>query len=181
MEATLGGIKNLGLGAELGYLQVLSLESTTVCPAPRVKRICLSQLPPGRRGRGKADPHWRRMKVANTSPWRDLANPVLLWYTMRTNGSYVKWQESGAQWHYQDADPDFGRFQVGSPPLARFRYQCHLLVYLQPRLSSPEPSSTVGLSVPLPQLSVSSVRVLPPPGPSSVPRLLQSHLTLFAS
>jgi len=93
MEATLGGIPNLGLGAEMGFLQ----------------------RPPGKKGGAPpadAETLWRRTAVANDAPWRELAGPVLLWYTMRTNGAYVKWQESAVQWCYHDADPDFGRFQA---------------------------------------------------------------------
>ncbi|KAL1519753.1 hypothetical protein AB1Y20_023261 [Prymnesium parvum] len=89
MEATLGGIKGLGLAAELGFLQ----------------------RKPGMKRSADDDTQWHRTAIINDSPWRELASPVLLWYTMRTNGSYVKWQESAVQWCYHDADPDFGRFQ----------------------------------------------------------------------
>jgi len=37
---------------------------------------------------------------------------VLARYASRTNGSYMRWQQSAVQWCYFDADPDFGRFQA---------------------------------------------------------------------
>lgn len=56
---------------------------------------------------------------------------------MRTNGSYVKWQESAVQWCYHDADPDFGRFQVWAfgipimmPPAPPDRLHCLLLCFV---------------------------------------------------
>ena len=37
-------------------------------------------------------------------------------YTESTDGSNVEAKESALVWHYRDADPDFGHWQV--PPLA---------------------------------------------------------------
>jgi len=90
MEATLGGIPGLILAAELGYLQ----------------------YSPARPGEPR---QWRRTvrdQIVNDVQWREAVTPELTWYTMRTNGAYLKWQESAVQWCYHDADPDFGRFQA---------------------------------------------------------------------
>ena len=76
MEATLGNIPNLTLAAELGYLQ----------------------YPPARPGETR---QWRRSipeGVMSGVHWREHASPELMRYTMRTNGAYLKWQESAAQW-----------------------------------------------------------------------------------
>lgn len=35
-------------------------------------------------------------------------------YTESTDGSFIEAKESALVWHYQDADPDFGSWQVGS-------------------------------------------------------------------
>jgi len=91
MEACLGNIAGLGLAAENGYLQ----------RPPR----CHANEPPwyvNERSQGASD------EVS----WRELAQPVLARYTSRTNGSYMRWQQSAVQWCYFDADPDFGRFQA---------------------------------------------------------------------
>ena len=84
MEACLGDVDGLGLAAELGFVR----------------------RPPGHS-------QWaQRELTAAQANWRDLAKPILDRFTTRTNGAYLCWQESAALWCYQNADPDFGRFQA---------------------------------------------------------------------
>ena len=92
MEACLGDIGGLGLAAEDGFLMM---------PAQ----------PEG----SHTQRAWRtilRDPDAVTLPWRDTVKHVLNTYKQRTNGAYVRWQQSAAQFLYHDADPDFGRFQA---------------------------------------------------------------------
>jgi len=87
MEACLGDIEGLGLAAELGFLQM----------APQ-------------RGSRK----WTQRELTGEQAcWRQLARPVLEEFARRTNGAYIRWLDSAALWCYQNADPDFGRFQAG--------------------------------------------------------------------
>ena len=97
MESCLGAISGLGLAAELGFVQSAGEESGGASPG----------------GSGAAR-GWvqHNAAAAAASDWRELASTVLQWYTTRTNGSYIRWQTSSAQWCYHNADPDFGRFQA---------------------------------------------------------------------
>jgi trehalose 6-phosphate synthase/phosphatase len=91
MEACLGNVDGLGLAAELGFVQ-----------------------------RRPGDSQWtqQRQLTAAQANWHELAKPVLDRFTTRTNGAYLRWQESAALWCYQNADPDFGRFQAHQLTLA---------------------------------------------------------------
>jgi len=90
METCLGSIDGLGLAAELGFLQ---------------------SAPSAATGEGRRS--WMRRDLTEAqSGWRDVIKPVLELYTVRTNGAYICWGESEALWCYQNADPDFGRFQA---------------------------------------------------------------------
>jgi len=84
LETCLGSIAGLGLAAELGFMQRL----------------------PG-------DTAWQTKAITESQAgWHDVIRPILDQYTMRTNGTYLRWQESAVFWCYQNADPDFGRFQA---------------------------------------------------------------------
>ena len=103
MESCLGAISGLGLAAELGFVQSAGEESGGASPG----------------GSGAAR-GWvqHNAAAAAASDWRELASTVLQWYTTRTNGSYIRWQTSSAQWCYHNADPDFGRFQARDAALS---------------------------------------------------------------
>lgn len=45
--------------------------------------------------------------------WKRIAEPILKQYVESTDGSSVECKESSLVWHYRDADPDFGAWQVG--------------------------------------------------------------------
>jgi len=88
MESCLGSISGLGLAAENGYLQ----------RPPHATTWSVDEC--------------EKRRAGDDLSWREIAQPVLAWYTSRTNGAFVRWQKSAVQWCYYDADPDFGRFQA---------------------------------------------------------------------
>lgn len=44
--------------------------------------------------------------------WKKMAAPILQQYVESTDGSSVETKESALVWHFRDADPDFGAWQV---------------------------------------------------------------------
>lgn len=84
LEACLGNVDGLGLGAELGFMQM----------RPRSGKWLKRELSPAQ------------------ERWKDTARPIFERFTLRTNGVYMSWQESAAIWCYHNADPDYGRFQA---------------------------------------------------------------------
>lgn len=44
--------------------------------------------------------------------WQAMAMPILKQYQESTDGSYIETKQSALVWHYKDADPDFGNWQV---------------------------------------------------------------------
>ncbi len=51
--------------------------------------------------------------------WKKMAAPILQQYVESTDGSSVETKESALVWHFRDADPDFGAWQVGEGEGAR--------------------------------------------------------------
>ncbi len=45
--------------------------------------------------------------------WKEMVGPILEVYKDSTDGTYIESKESALVWHYQNADPDFGSWQVG--------------------------------------------------------------------
>ncbi len=45
--------------------------------------------------------------------WKAMTLPILKQYQESTDGSWIENKESALVWHYGDADPDFGNWQVG--------------------------------------------------------------------
>lgn len=52
--------------------------------------------------------------IANHAGWKSICESVMKTYTDATDGSHVEVKESALVWHFRDADPDFGNWQVGS-------------------------------------------------------------------
>lgn len=48
-------------------------------------------------------------------PWKHAALPIMETYAESTDGSSIEAKDSALVWHYRDADPDFGSWQVRSP------------------------------------------------------------------
>ena len=44
--------------------------------------------------------------------WKEMVEPILEVYKDSTDGTYIESKESALVWHYQNADPDFGSWQV---------------------------------------------------------------------
>jgi trehalose-6-phosphatase len=49
--------------------------------------------------------------------WKRVALPILESYNEATDGSFIQNKESAVVWHFNNADPDFGNWQVrnGTP------------------------------------------------------------------
>lgn len=61
--------------------------------------------------------------------WKDLVQPIMKYFTERTPGTYIESKESSLAWHYKDADPHFGAWQVAYV----FYFKCvceNYIVYL---------------------------------------------------
>lgn len=75
--------------------------------------------------RGGAD-EWDVTVPVEDFSWKQLAMETVKHYTESTDGSSIEVKDSAIVWHYRDADPDFGNWQVGS------------LVWQQTHLSNPQ-------------------------------------------
>lgn len=47
-------------------------------------------------------------------PWKQAALPIMETYAESTDGSFIEVKDSALVWHYRDADPDFGSWQVST-------------------------------------------------------------------
>jgi hypothetical protein len=52
-------------------------------------------------------------------PWKQAALPIMETYAESTDGSFIEVKDSALVWHYRDADPDFGSWQVSAASLHR--------------------------------------------------------------
>jgi trehalose 6-phosphate synthase/phosphatase len=75
---------NLGLAAEHGFFT----------------------RPPG------AGRHWYTLNPLVDHSWKAMALPILKQYQESTDGSYIEVKHSALVWHYRNADPDLGNWQV---------------------------------------------------------------------
>jgi trehalose 6-phosphate synthase/phosphatase len=55
---------------------------------------------------------WHTLRPWADHSWLALALPILKQYQESTDGSYIEVKQSAVVWHYRDADPDFGNWQV---------------------------------------------------------------------
>lgn len=55
---------------------------------------------------------WTLLQPNADFSWKATALPILKQYVDSTDGSYISTKESALVWHYHDADPDFGAWQV---------------------------------------------------------------------
>ena len=60
---------------------------------------------------------WEQLytKGGNNFAWKEMVEPILEVYKDSTDGSYIERKDSALVWHYQNADPDFGSWQVCAP------------------------------------------------------------------
>lgn len=57
---------------------------------------------------------WEALVAHVDFSWKKMALPILQVYQESTDGSCIESKESALVWHYRDADPDFGSWQVCS-------------------------------------------------------------------
>lgn len=64
---------------------------------------------------------WEQLytKGGNNFAWKEMVEPILEVYKDSTDGSYIERKDSALVWHYQNADPDFGSWQVCPSCLVR--------------------------------------------------------------
>ena len=61
---------------------------------------------------------WLMTHGVNARDWKDIALNLIQQYTDRTDGSYIEDKESAIVWHFEGADPEYGRMQASE--LAKF-------------------------------------------------------------
>lgn len=55
---------------------------------------------------------WEKTHNMDDFSWKEVATSTLKHYTESTDGSSIEVKDSAIVWHYRDADPDFGSWQV---------------------------------------------------------------------
>jgi hypothetical protein len=55
---------------------------------------------------------WMELSPDADLSWKDLALSTMRTYQESTDGSWIEEKQSAVVWHYRDADPDFGNWQV---------------------------------------------------------------------
>jgi len=55
---------------------------------------------------------WESIVTLGDSQWKEIALEVLSSYTKRTDGSWIEDKEFGIVWHFEIADPEYGRMQA---------------------------------------------------------------------
>lgn len=63
---------------------------------------------------------WEALVPHADFSWKKMALPILQQYAESTDGSSIETKESALVWHYRDADPDFGSWQVSEDLLSCF-------------------------------------------------------------
>jgi trehalose-6-phosphatase len=55
---------------------------------------------------------WYRLVEQVDPTWKETIKPLFQHYTERTPGSFIEEKEINLTWHYQSADPEFGKWQA---------------------------------------------------------------------
>lgn len=69
---------------------------------------------------------WQMTHNVNAHDWKPIALGLIEQYTDRTDGSYIEDKESAIVWHFEAADPEYGRMQ--SSELSKFLMNVYLIV-----------------------------------------------------